>query len=578
MPVVDLLIPALFVSLGVGSTAGILAWRQRPEPGARALSALLVGQCWWSATLLFRVQAETTAAKLVWTRLGWVGVMLVPLAWLLFVLEYTGRDEYVTAPVVGSLAIVPVATVVIAITEPANALLEITYRPVADAPVGAVEQGGPWYPITAAYTYTVGGVGLGLIGALLVGDSPVFRRQGALLLGGLVLPAVANLLFISGWVSTPIDPTPIAFSASGAAYLSALTRHRLLGNTPAPNRRAREVLLEQFHHGAVVVDRNDYISKVNRGSEQILGVDAETALNAPAEEVFPEYDRLPSEGALEEHLTVGRSGSSRSFDVVVTEITNVRGTCLGRVVTFHEVTDYLRQQQRLRTLNRVFRHNIRTETNIIRGYADQLPAGEETAIIRRRAEAIADLGEKGRTAVELFEHANRRTTPAPVAPMLEACVADVTEKTGPAEVTYRWERPDTEVCVPALLEEVCYQLVENAVEHTTAEPPSVHITTTYDTGPDETPQEATIRITDDGPGIDGHELAVLERASEGPLEHGSGLGLWIAKWGVDMVRGELEFLDRERGTTAVLTVPATTARAAPDWDLDRARRHPVDRR
>lgn len=39
-----------------------------------------------------------------------------------------------------------------------------------------------------------------------------------------------------------------------------------------------------------------------------------------------------------------------------------------------------------------------------------------------------------------------------------------------------------------------------------------------------------VGVADDGPGIPDHERAVLEDGRETPLEHGSGLGLWIVVW------------------------------------------------
>ncbi len=571
MLVEDLLVPALFASLAVGSAAGILAWRERPEPGATPLAVLLLGQCWWSASLLFRVQATGVEAKLFWTRIAWIGVIVIPLAWLVFVLEYTGRDRYVTPRIVGSLATVPLATVALVAIEPSQGLIDIAYYPPAGPGVGRVEQQGLWYWVTAVYTYILSAAGLGLIGTLLLGDSPVFRRQGAWLLGGVLPPWITNFLFLGGIIPTAIDPTPIAFSLSGVAYLIALTRHRLLGNTPAPNRRAREVLLEQFYHGAVVVDRNDYVSKVNKQCEQLLQIDTREALNAPAEEVLPEYDRLPEEGALENHVTIGQHTGSRSYDVVVTRITDVRGRYLGQVITFHEVTGYLRQQQRLRALNRILRHNIRTETNIICGYAEQLPEREETAIIRERASAIADLGEKGREAVELFEYAHQHTDPAPLKSLLKRCVQNSTDDIDDVEVTYHWAAAESEVSVPEMLETVFCQLIENAVEHTDA-PRRIDIATAYEHGPGGDPQKATIRIADNGSGIDAYELEAIKEGTETPLEHGSGLGLWMARWGVGIVDGDLSFDTDDTGTTVTLTVPATTATASPGWETTSGRR------
>ena len=68
----------------------------------------------------------------------------------------------------------------------------------------------------------------------------------------------------------------------------------------------------------------------------------------------------------------------------------------------------------------------------------------------------------------------------------------------------------------------------------------------------------TIEVEDDGPGVPAHELDVLDATEETALEHGSGLGLWIVKWGVASLGGTVEFDVSDAGTTARVTLPAAS--------------------
>jgi sensor histidine kinase regulating citrate/malate metabolism len=65
-----------------------------------------------------------------------------------------------------------------------------------------------------------------------------------------------------------------------------------------------------------------------------------------------------------------------------------------------------------------------------------------------------------------------------------------------------------------------------------------------------------ITVADDGPGIDPAEYDVLDRGTETPLRHGSGIGLWIVKWGVDHLGGRISFDERDpAGTLVTVAVP-----------------------
>jgi sensor histidine kinase regulating citrate/malate metabolism len=65
-----------------------------------------------------------------------------------------------------------------------------------------------------------------------------------------------------------------------------------------------------------------------------------------------------------------------------------------------------------------------------------------------------------------------------------------------------------------------------------------------------------VSVADDGPGIEPTEYDVLKRGTETPLRHGSGIGLWIVKWGVDHLGGRISFDERDpRGTAVTVCVP-----------------------
>ncbi|MGM0606313.1 MAG: sensor histidine kinase, partial [Halobacteriota archaeon] len=242
---------------------------------------------------------------------------------------------------------------------------------------------------------------------------------------------------------------------------------------------------------------------------------------------------------------------TKQYDVVVTRISNVRNRTIGRVITFHDISDYVRQQQRLKVLNRVLRHNIRTETNIIFGYADLIDDSaydREVSMIKERAMRINENGTKGREIIDVFEHEHEPVDPLPIGRLLEECRTSI-EKAYPTVDIRVGDVPDG-VCVSEVLRPVFSNLVENAAEHNTDESP--HVVITVQTSD----ESVAFTVADNGPGIDEYERTVLRCGSETPLEHGSGLGLWLVKWGVDIVGGSITFTENEpTGSVVTVEVP-----------------------
>ena len=560
---------ALLAAVVTGTSAAILAWRERPEAGATWLALLLFGQVWWTTFLVFELEASTLAAKALWYDVQWVGVVVVPIGWLLFALEYTGRDRYVRPSVVAAACVAPAITVlVVAAGDPFE--LIVTDRAVADTAVGSFLRVdvGPWYYVIAGYTYLMGLIGSVPILQLVRDDARPFRGQSAALLVGTAVPWVSSVLYLTGAIPIPgLDPTPLAFAASGVAYLLALSRFRLLTLTPAPRRRARQLVFEQLHDPVFVVGTEGHVLDMNRSAADVFEVDRRTAVGEAAGAVVPRYDALAGErGDVGPLSIVGRNGR-RPYEVTVRRVTDDHGRAVGRLVVFHDVGEYLGQQQRLNVLNRVFRHDVRTETNLIHGYADRLTAdsGDERAlsVVKESASRILDLSERTRTASELFDPVSEPEPPVALSAVVEEAAADLREEFPDARVSIDGEVPD--VPVPSTLRVVAANLCSNAVEHNDADAPSVWIEATVANG------WVEVSVADDGPGIDPAEYEVLAQGTETPLEHGSGIGLWIVKWGIDEVGGSVSFAEREpRGTVVTVSVPTDDAPPAGGEESARA--------
>jgi signal transduction histidine kinase len=91
-------------------------------------------------------------------------------------------------------------------------------------------------------------------------------------------------------------------------------------------------------------------------------------------------------------------------------------------------------------------------------------------------------------------------------------------------------------------------VVENAFEHNTSDDPVVEAAV------DHTGDAVAVRIADNGPGIPEHEYKVLDQDEETALEHGSGIGMWLAYWVVEKSDGDLNF---DQGDGAGVTVTMT---------------------
>ncbi len=222
--------------------------------------------------------------------------------------------------------------------------------------------------------------------------------------------------------------------------------------------------------------------------------------------------------------------------------------------------DLDRQRQRLEVLHRVLRHDIRTTSNLLLGYADRLDRPETTdigtdiAAIADRMDRLSDNVRQLAATVSTTSSPSTDLRQLNLSTVLQERVAALKADYPNATVTHRI-KPDVLIETTVTLEAALDHLLENAVVHTDSNP-VVAVELTTDNA------EVIVTITDNGPGIPQAELDVITCRTETQLEHSSGLGLWIACWTIDAAGGSLSF-EVAAGTTATIRLPIAGTPAKP---------------
>ena len=117
-----------------------------------------------------------------------------------------------------------------------------------------------------------------------------------------------------------------------------------------------------------------------------------------------------------------------------------------------------------------------------------------------------------------------------------------------------YQRADRDAKVNSLLDAVLLNAIENAGEHNDGDNPRIEIIASVTDG------LITLEVRDNGPGISEYELSVLSEGAESSLKHGSGIGLWIIKWGADLLGGRVQFSGTDpTGTVVEIAVPVGEA-------------------
>ncbi|WP_423746241.1 response regulator (plasmid) [Haladaptatus sp. SPP-AMP-3] len=205
--------------------------------------------------------------------------------------------------------------------------------------------------------------------------------------------------------------------------------------------------------------------------------------------------------------------------------------------------ELLRREQRLQVFNRILRHNLRNDLNVVLGHADNLiesvpEATESAEIIKRKATDLIDVSEKAREVGRTLDEPSGTRAAIEITSLIERTCSDLREAYPAVELSA--DLPERAwVYGDKTLDTVVNEVVENAIKHNDRERPTVTLSVT--TVEEDEKRWVEIVVADDGPGIPEEEQAVLIEGRETALQHGSGLGLWLMNWIVGKFGGDLHF-------------------------------------
>lgn len=369
-----------------------------------------------------------------------------------------------------------------------------------------------------------------------------------------------------------------------------------------------ETIIEHLSDAVYTLDTEGRITYVNEyvleqydigyDREELIGESVSTVLDADdinrSLEVIRELIHDPDRDSGRCEVTIPTEDRSIPAELHISLLPGTDDRIAGTVGVIRDITDRKRREQGLSVLQRVLRHNVRNETLAILGYADLLlrrapeDMQSELEAIRSAAAGLERISEKARHVKRALDTGKTAVTTVDLTTVLAEHRDDYERQYPAADLTF--DLPETAPThTGEAVDVIIGELIENAIEHNDTETPRVRVTVTVEPNPssdshttlaaedvdtnggrsasDTGSQKRTgtegnqgrvlVQIDDDGPGIPDHEPSVLAEDSEGPLYHGSGLGLWLVNWFVETYGGELAFTESKwSGSSVRIALPS----------------------
>lgn len=280
------------------------------------------------------------------------------------------------------------------------------------------------------------------------------------------------------------------------------------------------------------VDADGVFESVSGTVEAVLGYEPADLVGEPFSTVIADEDgdrafdafarARDGDRVSELQLTVVATDQRRRHIEVNIVPVVVDGDVRGLEGAARDVTRQYQRDRLLSVLNRVLRHNVRNAATVLTGHSDVLADAPLDASLETHVDAIretsTDLVALGEKSARLRRAARNHdgTTDADAATAVRSAV-----ERSELDPTVLSVDGTGVVNVGGELEFAVHELLSNAIEH------GGDVTTV---AVEEREQSVTVTVVDDGGGLPEQDRRVLEGAQESPLEHGSGLGVWLVNW------------------------------------------------
>ncbi len=332
------------VLAGAGLALIILAdfaWRRRRlTAGAASFGPLILATAFWCLTSALELGSRQVATKMFWVKVQYVAIVTIPLLWLVFVLQYTGRGRWLSRRNCFFLALPPFISLLVVWTQDLHRLFwtDLRLGSVSGWSMLHVER-GPAFLFHGVYSYLYLAMGTLLLVGAFMRASPLHRGQVGVLLLGALLPWLSNALYLVGyWPWRGLDPTPLAFSATCLVAAFGLFRFGLLQITPV----ACRAVIESLPAAMIVLDAEDRIVALNPATRRLFGLTDKRAIGQPARRVLTPVeivDRWIGVRQANTEVELGQGQSRQLYRLTISPLDDGSSGPPARLVLISDITE-----------------------------------------------------------------------------------------------------------------------------------------------------------------------------------------------------------------------------------------------
>lgn len=341
----------LFVVGGISGFLSICAGIRYTRTGVAALPFLLLATTVYVFGYAFELTNSTLHGMLFWIKVEYLGISMIPPLWIIAVIQYAGKDKWLTSFRVAALFFIPVITLVLNYTNDYHHLYYSAVSVNNELFPHLWIKRGAWYWVNILYinaslvycAYLLVKMWLGV-------KQPAYRRQIAVMLAGSLVPWAGNIIYQSGNSPYGLDLSPFAFTISALIFSWGVFRYQIFEIVPI----ARDIVFESMRDGVLVLDNFNRIVDFNNVAQNIIEDLSSDKIGCPVQEVLKSYPKLLeqifSSPDVQEDFQIYQGEKRCYYNFRFWPVIDHQKRLLGKTVVFADITEHVILLDKLRTL------------------------------------------------------------------------------------------------------------------------------------------------------------------------------------------------------------------------------------
>mgnify|MGYP002713028248 CR=1 FL=1 len=334
------LLPYLF-SLAITLSISIYTWQHRQVVGAKPYFVMTLSQSFVIFASIFELAQTELNTKIFWDNVQWLGALIIPIAFLIFALEYSNKPISNKRQLLGKLLIIPILFLLLVGTNRFHGLTLSNPRLISGYPFSALTYDfTPIVWLTTLYLYTLILISIFILIRQFRHAQNLFRKQTGIIIIGLLIPLIGSVISILELAFfLQRDVTPIAMAVGNLVVAWGLFRYQIFDLVMI----GRDTVMENLPDIVIVVDDKNRIIDLNPVALERLNEPKTAIIGKTIHKVFANYPELVThlnnKEPVHTFIELETTNGTLYYELITSPIYNLNQQEIGRVIIARDIKE-----------------------------------------------------------------------------------------------------------------------------------------------------------------------------------------------------------------------------------------------